>query len=222
MMYVCTGYVRIGSVKIVTSATSTMSLGKQSKVLTDRQIEVLVSYLAARRNGVRNRAIVLLSAKAGLRAKEIAGLRWNMVLNPDGAVGETLCLTDKVSKGRSGRVIPLNRHLREALVALRDQESSSYAGYRTDGAVIRTERGSQTTAQVVVNMFFRWYRDLGYIGCSSHSGRRTFITNASRKIGTVGGSIRDVQLLAGHKNLQTTQRYIDHDTECQRKVVNLV
>ena len=78
------------------------------------------------------------------------------------------------------------------------------------------------SAQAVVNIFYRWYHDLGFVGCSSHSGRRTFITNASRKIGLAGGSLRDIQVMAGHRNLQTTQRYIDYDTDCQRKVVNLV
>ena len=56
----------------------------------------------------------------------------------------------------------------------------------------------------------------------SHSGRRTFITNAARKISTVGGSLRDVQMLAGHKALSTTQRYIEGDVEAKRRVVDLV
>lgn len=51
-------------------------------------------------------------------------------------------------------------------------------------------------------MFQRWYRHLGFVGCSSHSGRRTFITNAARKISTVGASLKDVQELAGHTNLR--------------------
>jgi integrase/recombinase XerD len=76
--------------------------------------------------------------------------------------------------------------------------------------------------QAVVNLFSRWYADLGFSGCSSHSGRRTFITNAARKISTVGGSLRDIQALAGHSNLSTTQRYIESHAEAQRKVVELV
>ena len=70
--------------------------------------------------------------------------------------------------------------------------------------------------------FAKWYRALGYVGCSSHSGRRTFITNAARKISTVGGSLRDVQVLAGHSALSTTQRYIEADAAAQRKIVELV
>ena len=59
-------------------------------------------------------------------------------------------------------------------------------------------------------------------GCSSHSGRRTFITRAARKVSEVGGSVRDVQQLAGHARLQTTQRYIDGDTDAKRKLVQLI
>ena len=73
-----------------------------------------------------------------------------------------------------------------------------------------------------MNMFHRWYRHLGFSGCSSHSGRRTFITNAARKISTAGGSLKDVQELAGHSNLRTTQRYIDANPDAQVRVVGLI
>ena len=199
-----------------------MSLGKQSKVLTDKQIETMLAYVSSRRNGARNRVILHLSVKAGLRAKEIACLKWAMVVNADGIVGDAIHLTNIASKGASGRVIPLNKALKESLLNLWKHESSQARFDRHESHVIRSERSPRTSAQAVVNMFQRWYRDLNYVGCSSHSGRRTFITNTARKISLVGGSLRDVQSLAGHSNLQTTQRYIDHDTECQRKVVNLL
>ena len=72
----------------------------------------------------------------------------------------------------------------------------------------------------VVNWFAKAYRAIGLQGCSSHSGRRTFITRAARLVHKVGGSLRDVQLLAGHRSIQTTQRYIDGDTDAQRKLVS--
>jgi integrase len=53
--------------------------GKQAKILSEDDLEDLLVYAAATRNSIRNRVIVLLSAKAGLRAGEIANLtlRWS-------------------------------------------------------------------------------------------------------------------------------------------------
>ena len=68
----------------------------------------------------------------------------------------------------------------------------------------------------------RSHSDLYFIGALSHSGRRTFIRNVTKKISAVGGSMRDVQSLAGHSNLQTTQRYIEVDTQSQPKVIDLI
>lgn len=199
-----------------------MSMGKQSKVLTDKQVEVMVSYLSGRRNGLRNKVIFLLSVKSGLRSKEISGLRWSMVVGPDGEIGDTINLTNEVSKGNSGRVIPLNRILKQTLHDLLIEHRSLRGFDIHTGHLVRTERQNHTCPQSIVNMFQSWYREVGFVGCSSHSGRRTFITNTSRKIGLVGGSLRDIQVMVGNKNLQTTQRYIDYDTESQRKVVDLV
>jgi integrase/recombinase XerD len=89
-------------------------------------------------------------------------------------------------------------------------------------SVIKTQRGQGTTAQVIVNSFGEWYRKLGFVGCSSHSGRRSFITQAARKASLVGGSLRDVQALARHASLTTTSRYIEADGEAQARLVNIV
>jgi integrase/recombinase XerD len=145
-----------------------------------------------------------------------------MIIDADGQLGDAIHLTDIASKGRSGRVIPLNKQLRANLAqmlnfAKRDKRFRPEAAY-----VITTERSPRTSAQAVVNMFKRWYTGLGLLGCSSHSGRRTFITNAAKKISTVGGSLRDVQALAGHSSLAVTQRYIDGDSEARRKIVDLL
>ena len=190
---------------------------KQARTLSKQEIDEMLNYLATTRYPKRNRLIFLLSAKAGLRAKEIAGLTWWMTNDSQGQVARTIHLQDTASKGKSGRLIPLNEEVREALVEYRN-EVTSFSGPR----VISTERSLETSAQAVVNMFQRWYRHLGFVGCSSHSGRRTFITNAARKISTVGGSLKDVQELAGHANLRTTQRYIDANPEAQVRVVGLI
>jgi integrase/recombinase XerD len=194
-----------------------MGLGKQAKTLSKGQFEAVLGYLARTRHRARNRLIFLLSVKAGLRAKEIARLTWRMTNDSTGEIGTSLYLLDVASKGKSGRVIPLNDELRSALIEYR-QEAASFAGQ----FVISTERSLATSPQMIVNLFHRWYRELGFQGCSSHSGRRTFITNTARKISTVGGSLRDVQMLAGHTNLRTTQRYIEASPEAQNKVVQQI
>ena len=199
-----------------------MSLGKQSKILSDKQVKTMLLHLSTTRMPIRNQLIFLLSTKSGLRAKEVSQLKWSMVVNSEGTVNNAIHLTDVASKGKSGRVIPLNKDVRGLLVRLFEDESKRHDYDVNTSFVIRTERSKSTSAQSVVNMFANWYKDLGFVGCSSHSGRRTFITNLSKKIGLVGGTLRDVQSLAGHSNLQTTQRYIEVDTDCQRKLVDLV
>ena len=198
-----------------------MGIGKQAKTLTNKQIDSVLDYLSRSRSPKRNQAIFLLSVKAGLRSKEIASLRWEMLLNADGNLSDFLALPNNASKGRSGRQIPLNRQLKETLLDLFQSESRR-KDFDAKNFLVRTQRSKQTSSQAVINMFASWYRDLGMIGCSSHSGRRTFISNTARKISTVGGSLRDIQALAGHSNLQTTQRYIECDSESQRKVVELI
>ena len=196
-----------------------MSLGKQAKTLTKPQIDAVLGYLAKTRYPVRDRVIFLLSVKAGLRAKEIASLTWSMVTDAEGTLSDAISLTDIASKGRGGRVIPINRDLKAALVALKADADKAT---RPSPNVITTERAGTTSSYAIVNKFAAWYRALGFNVASSHSGRRTAITAWARRISTVGGSLRDVQLLAGHSALSTTQRYIESDGLAQRRVVELV
>jgi integrase/recombinase XerD len=136
--------------------------GRQAKVLSSDHLNDLLLFADCTRNPLRNRLIVLLSAKAGLRAGEIANLTWDMVTDGNGRVGTIIELRDCAAK------------------------------------------------------------TIGLTGCSSHSGRRTFVTRAARLVHNAVGSLRDVQLLAGHRSIQTTQRYIDGDTDAQRKLVAMI
>lgn len=195
-----------------------MGLGKQAKVLTKHQQNAVLLHIGTTRHALRNKVIFLLSIRAGLRAKEIASITWSMITDAEGSITDAITLQNVATKGSSGGIIWLNKDLKAALL----EYKSVYKFAHSNDRIIKTERGSNTTAQVIVNMFAGWYRRLGFEGCSSHSGRRTFITNAARKISTVGGSIRDVQALARHSSLQMTQRYIECDIEAQKMVVQLV
>jgi integrase len=189
--------------------------GKQAKILSDQQTRGLLVFASTTRNPRRNHLILLLSLKAGLRAGEIAKLTWDMVVGPTGEIGHVIELRDWAAKKKSGRLIPIHPSLRAALAAWRKLTTGT-------GPVIRSERGGPMTPVSIVNWFAIAYRAVGLAGCSSHSGRRTFITRAARLVHKAGGSLRDVQLLAGHRSIQTTQRYIDGDTDAQRKLVSMI
>jgi integrase len=156
--------------------------GKQAKILSLGDVNDLLVFASCTRHPLRNRVIILMAAKAGLRAGEIAKLTWDMLLDPTCDIGSLIELRDNAAKKRGGPMTPLS----------------------------------------IVVWFNRAFRNVGLTGCSSHSGRRTFITRAARLVHKVGGSLRDVQLLAGHRSIQTTQRYIDGDSDAQRKLVAMI
>ncbi len=190
--------------------------GKPAKVLDVTDMRRAISVAVKQRQSSRNNAMVLLSFKAGLRAAEIAGLKWGMVLDAKYGIAPFIELPASIAKKGSGRRIPMSPELAVALKRLlgsrRDWESP----------VIRSSRGQHMTAKAVVNWFTALYRTAGFEGCSSHSGRRTFVTRAARLISKAGGSLRDVQQLAGHRSIQTTQGYIEGDAQAQRRLMRMV
>jgi integrase/recombinase XerD len=196
-------------------------LGKQAKVLTERQIGTALAAVSTRRYPLRDRVVILLSVRAGLRVKEIASIKWSMVTDAEGVVTDAIHLSNGASKGRrGGREIPMAKDLREALVALQ-----AWRPVTADEYVIFSERHGKdggTSPKALAIWFLALYRDLGFKGASSHSGRRTFITKAAKRCIEAGGSLRDVQQLAGHAGLNTTQRYIEGSSDAKRRIVDLI
>lgn len=84
------------------------------------ELQRLLNHISHTRHPERDRVIVLLSFKAGLRAKEIAGLAWSMITDATGDLADAISLPNKASKGRNGgRTIPLHDDLRAALTSLK-------------------------------------------------------------------------------------------------------
>ena len=189
--------------------------GKQAKLLGDRQLRIALRHVAGRRWPERDTLIIFLSVKAGLRAGEIAQLTWPMVLDATGRVAGAIELHDQAAKNGGGRTIPLHPEIRRLLVQLRP-------GADLTGPVVVSERGAGMRPASIVNWFRSLFKALGFAGCSSHSGRRTFITKAARQVHRAGGSLRDVQELAGHRSIEVTQRYIEGDTPAKRRLVHLL
>ena len=194
--------------------------GKQAKILSPVQERIILRYLETTRYPSRDRVMFLLSIKAGLRAKEIAALTWAMVTDAEGRICDMIHLQNRATKGKkSGRSIPMHADVHAALVALQAWRGEEAAHILP---VVSSERGRGLSAASVQLWFHRLYRTLELVGCSSHSGRRTFITRAARKVSEAGGSLRDVQQLAGHASLAMTQRYIEGDTDAKRKLIALI
>jgi integrase len=175
--------------------------GKHAKTLTKQQLAAALRRAVHSRYPDRDRVMVLLSVKAGLRAGEIAKPTWPMLVDAQGRPASHIELHDAAAKKRSGRTIPLHPDLIRPLQRLQKEHGAR-------GPVIRSERGEALCPSSVVNWFARLYRELGFKSCSSHSGRRTFITNAARLVFKAGGSLRDIQQLAGHRSIEHTQAYM--------------
>lgn len=190
--------------------------GRQAKFLAPRALNIVLRHIRKHHTDPeRSRVIVLLSVKAGLRAAEIAKLQWPMVLNASHRISDAIEVADNIAKKGSGRRLPMHHDLRHGLAVLMRRA-------KPVGPVIKSARGGAMRPNSIVNWFRVLYAETGLHGCSSHSGRRTFITQAARLTHKAGGSLRDVQLLAGHRSIETTQSYIDGDSHAQRKLIALL
>jgi integrase len=164
---------------------STEMPGKQAQRVTPPMLKRTLRHVARSALARRDKTMILLSVKAGLRACEVARLDWSMVLDARGKVADTLSVHDAIAKKRAGRRIPIHTDLRCALQSLLRQGDAA-------GPVIQSARGGHLRPNSIVNWFVALFAELGFEGCSSHSGRRTFITATARNIHRSGCSLRDV------------------------------
>jgi integrase/recombinase XerD len=161
--------------------------GKQAKTLTPAQVGRVLNEVKLSRYPERDRVIVLLSFNVGLRVGEISAVTWGMVLDAEGNVSDTLELRDGATKGKKGgRQVALCSELRSALNALKGDDRPD-----ADARIIHSERDMGMSLGALKVWFHRLYARLGLKGASSHSGRRTFITEAARAIVSHGGSSAD-------------------------------
>lgn len=195
-------------------------VGKQAKILSPQNVRKLLAAAKRGRFPERDRLMVLLAIYAGLRACEIARLTWGMVLDANGRVSTVLDVRASIAKRGTGRRIPLHRKLRKALSNWKAQQARDLIA--PDQVVLPSLRGGALRPNSVVDWFVAKCKKAGLDGCSSHSGRRTFITTTARRAHRAGASLRDVQILAGHRSIETTQGYIEGDTLAQRRLVSLI
>ena len=189
---------------------------KQAKLLTDAEFKRLSAIVNSLRYPTRNHSAVALSFYAGLRACEIAALRVGDVFDDFGRVKDTIYLSSAQTKGSDSATVLVNTKLKRQLLKFAKQYPV-HVSTRTV-PLLFSAKGGGFTAQTIVNLFKRLYKMAGIDGASSHSGRRQFVTQLADK----GINARLVQVLARHKHLSTTQRYIDVNENALRNAVELL
>ena len=186
----------------------------QAKTLTQLEIDQVLAYIATRRFALRNRVMLLTSFWSGMRVGEIASLKVGDVMNDDGTVKSEVRLSAEQTKGRQPRTVFIPQKLQTELQRYCD------ARRVTDlTQVLFVTAGAKAFSPNVMAQHFFWlYKKAGIAGASSHSGRRSFITNLASK----GISVRVLASLAGHRSIAVTQRYIDVNDTMNRNAVEMI
>jgi integrase/recombinase XerD len=186
---------------------------KQAQVLNDKDVKRVLAAIAKRSYSSRDRAMFMLSLLAGMRVGEIAALKVCDVYEADGAVKDSIRLSSAQTKGSEARTVLLNAQAQEELRVY--ARTLSRTGYQP---LFVSKWGKAMSPNSLVQVFGRFYKLAGLSNASSHSGRRSFITALSSK----GVSVRVLAALAGHKNISTTQRYIEVGEHQLRAAVEMI
>jgi len=189
---------------------------KQSPVLTEKQVKQLLHSVKMTRHSSRNRLIVVLSYYVGLRACEICSLTVGDVLDGEGNIKDTVILKSHQTKGNKSNSVYLSDTVKDEI----RKYFSEYSYLKTlkQSSLLQSQKGGGFSSMTIQHLFKKLYKSIGLDDCSSHSGRRTMITQLAEK----GVSVRVIQELARHSDLSTTQRYIDVSVDKLRNAVSLV
>ncbi|MHA7888554.1 tyrosine-type recombinase/integrase [Roseicyclus sp.] len=193
----------------------------QAATLSERDLKRALNFCATRRYAERDRAVILTSVYAGLRAKELAALNWGDVYDEQGAPRSQFTLTAAQTKGHRSRTVYVSSGLRHTLKRYAGTQftlASQTVGDFRRSPLFRSQRNSRFNANTMCQLLLDIYKGCGLSTASSHSGRRTFIT----RLAAQGVSVRVLAELAGHSSIQTTQRYIDVNAEQMARAVELV
>jgi integrase/recombinase XerD len=188
----------------------------QAKTLNNADIERVLAYIETRAHAPRNRAMLMLTHLAGLRVGEVACLRWQDVTNRDGSVKDEIRLLPDMTKGRHARTVFVSSKLKaelEIYIATARCVERCYPFFATQKSIMQGFSANSLTQTLAL-----LYRGAGVEGASSHSGRRTFLTNLANK----GTAIHLLKTLAGHRSIQTTATYLYSSPAKLKAVVELV
>lgn len=187
-------------------------------IFDKQQVQLVERYIAIRSNSPHSDLLKFyLSLYAGLRIGEICGLSVADLLEKNGQISGLVRVRAEIAKGKKARSIPMHPKIRGALeqFLVRHPDVPFVAFSSRYG----TPKRQSLTA--VTNYMHDLYQRAGLKGFSSHSGRRTFITRLAQKLNGSNFTLRDVQRLAGHAQLNTTECYIEESSNLANLVGKL-
>ena len=188
----------------------------QAKTFKAEELQRVLKFIESAKHAQRNRAMCLLTHWAGLRVGEVAALRMCDVLDANNDVKSEIRLSAEQTKGRHPRTVFLNERLKTELQAFANGITIKDRNYAFFPTQKYPKRGF--TPNTLTQHFKHIYKESGISGATSHSGRRSFITNLASK----GIGVRVLMSLAGHRNIGTTQAYIDVNDDMKRRAVELI
>jgi integrase/recombinase XerD len=199
---------------------------KQARVLNEKELNALFRYVATRKYAARDRAILACTYFGGMRIGEVAALRIKDVLAADGTIKLEINLTAEQTKGKYGRTVVLAEKLRKELMDYlltrfdkKELIALTYSDLANKALFTTQKRDAGFTSNTLTYTMHMLYKDAGFLdGASSHSGRRSFLTHLSSK----SVPLKVLMELAGHRQAQTTMRYINVTSDMKRAAVELV
>ena len=192
------------------------TMAKQAKTLNQQELRKVLDYISTRKHSARNRALLMTTFLSGMRVGEVSSLRFKDVVDVDGNIRNEIRLTPEMTKGEFARVVFVNERLRKELqqyIRIHNPQDKTMKFFYSQKRL-----SDGFNANTLTQHFHFLYKRAGVDGASSHSGRRSFITNLASK----GVSVRVLMSLAGHRSISTTQAYIDINDNMLRSAVELV
>ena len=175
----------------------------KARVLNETDHKAFLAFLSTKRHALRDKAIYLLTYRAGLRIGSVAGLTLSDLVDSKGKLRKVVTLRSEITKGNKTNSAYLSHpELREAL----ENYLNSRPKYKSKNVFV-SQKGTPFSANSMSQLMLKNYNEGGFEGASSHSGRRGFATSLIAN----GLDIVSLSKAMGHSNISTTQRYVEVD-----------
>jgi integrase/recombinase XerC/integrase/recombinase XerD len=167
------------------------------EILTDEEVDNILSHFQQTEMGLRNRAIICLMLDCGLRRGEITSIR-----REDMNFDKRYVMV--MGKGRRGRIVPLGKAMCEALrdyLCVRRQA----VGLDSDEYVFITCNRTPIKNNTLGLLMRRLKQKTGIKRLRAHLLRHTFATNYLLH-GL--GDVYELSRLLGHSDIKMTEKYL--------------